>query len=1104
VKQSNKINRALFNSLNATINNPFMVLDRKGNILSLNKEAESLFSIKPETENIFDLFNEQSSSVLNKLFETLYLNKKPVAENITLKLTNEEELNLQVNINSYKEENEYFIFCTFKYQNYSTEAKGTTKFQIVRDINDFIKNKDILNIIEDIKSLYPFTFIGKEKIVKKVNNIEELFWVKDNKGIYVLVNEKLALGLGLKPSQIEGKPAKTFLPSYLIDFYNSLENYLKISINNIIIEGAPLSGLSSLMDYQTIEVPLIDSENNVIAVIGIAQKTEKKELKSKEETFLSPSILIDNFLKPFAVIDKNGIIKHASLEFCKLFPNEFNNFVDVHFAKILSSHLSEKIQQFITELKVSEKFELEIKNNTNKFVINLNKILDDNNEIKAVSILLDESQTEDNLEQIINKRGRMFDILIQNNPEPIFIYDTENLRFIEVNEAALDLYGYRKDEFLQMDLTDLYTPEDIQTLLDSSSFASKEGKFTGPFKHKKKDGSYVYVEISKISFNYKDKNAHFNIIKDVSEKLDVDKKNQLFKTVFDNTDSMLFVTDHAGFIIYSNNSVYDILEYSKNDIENTLFTAFFRNEERGNINSAIFQSHLKESVKITSELKHKNGAFIKAEITASPVLNYKNEVDSFSIICKIVKQKAEPEIVYIEKPAASSAAETSAEETPKETGTLDVNFLSTLFHELLTPINVILGFVQELVDSLDNLTPEQKEASDFINQNRERLLNIMNSVVEYTNIQQSNYDLKPQEIGITEIIDQLQTDYEVNSRSREVEFAYGKISSSLKFVSDKQKFQNFIFQLVKTIAKVTKEKKIYFSAYSSDENNFVVSIRDNYSSSSKYLCDNLVNIFLEGNETNLKNIGLSRFTARLLRAYLSLLNGKFELIDASANKTDCSFIFPIKWTKPSIQKEKVHEDAKEIEKEVEPTLERESEEEIEEPKPAFTEQKVEEKIEFSPAEKESFEEEDLTEDIGYEQIKPSEKSYDRIDLKALNCLYIEDQVDSQILFKVQMKELKEIKFAVSFEEALPLLDSNHFDFIVMDINLQGDYNGLDALKIIHKMPGYESIPVIAVTAYVLPGDKEKFIATGFNDFISKPIFRDKMVDSLEKIFLMQF
>ena len=122
-------------------------------------------------------------------------------------------------------------------------------------------------------------------------------------------------------------------------------------------------------------------------------------------------------------------------------------------------------------------------------------------------------------------------------------------------------------------------------------------------------------------------------------------------------------------------------------------------------------------------------------------------------------------------------------------------------------------------------------------------------------------------------------------------------------------------------------------------------------------------------------------------------------------------------------------------------------------------------------------------------------------LSSLKCLYIEDQVDSQILFKVQMKDLKHIQFASSFEEALPLLESSDFDFIIMDINLQGEYNGLDALKVIHQIPKLQNIPVIAVTAYVLPGDKEKFIATGFTDFISKPIFRDKLLESLKKIFV---
>ena len=174
-----------------------------------------------------------------------------------------------------------------------------------------------------------------------------------------------------------------------------------------------------------------------------------------------------------------------------------------------------------------------IKNDISKnFTVLLSKIKGKQNEIEGFSILLEDVPVDDNLERIINKRGRMFEILIQNNPEPIFIYDTENLGFIEANESALSLYGYRKDEFLQMDLTDLYTPEDIQTLLDPSNMAATGGKFTGPYKHTKKDGSYIFVEISKIAFKYKEKDAHFNIVRDVTTKLLLEKKNQLFRTCF--------------------------------------------------------------------------------------------------------------------------------------------------------------------------------------------------------------------------------------------------------------------------------------------------------------------------------------------------------------------------------------------------------------------------------------------------------------------------------------------------------------------------------------------------------------------------------------------
>jgi CheY-like chemotaxis protein len=537
------------------------------------------------------------------------------------------------------------------------------------------------------------------------------------------------------------------------------------------------------------------------------------------------------------------------------------------------------------------------------------------------------------------------------------------------------------------------------------------------------------------------------------------------------------------------------------------------------------------------ELKKSDGTFIDTELTATPILNYKNEVDSFTIIGKI-----EPPVVVKEvvKEVEAGNPVYQSGKTSQSVKEMDENFLSSMFHEILTPINVIIGFVQELTENAQNITPEQKEAVDIINQNRTTLLNTMNSIIEFSGIEKERFDLNPQDISITEIIDYLQKDIEELSGTRGVDFAYGKISSSLRFESDKKKFQHLISLLLNISTQLTKDKKIYFSAYQQEQDSFVISIKDSYSSVSKYLLGNLKYIFEGNNIESGKDLGVSRLTIRLVKKLFGMLNGEFRIL-STGDKADYGFIFPLKFSFVPKEEKILEKSHVVIDEEISPAIVYESKPEIPElPMPEkrlgfrqnvneeFTKDKTIEKPKSKKLTDQGFQEvpsskiivskynigepeieepvkiddeiSQLAKDI--KEIKPYSKST-KLDLSQMSCLYIEDQIDSQILFKVQMKEMKEIKFAVSFEEALPLLDNGHFDIIVMDINLQGEYNGLDALKIIHKMPVYEKIPIIAVTAYVLPGDKEKFIATGFNDFISKPIFREKMIDSLERIFMMQ-
>lgn len=1088
----NKSNSNLFAALYPHIGEPFLVFDVNGKILSYNQEAFNYLNLQEEEADFYSFLDKKTGAELQKVIKNNLPIDEPVALEARINRSGRPEPGTKLILNSYEEGGESFIFCRIRRREREVAEPGKSSLFFSGDeLSDIIENPGIIDVINEIKSLYPFTYIGKEKLQKVINALPELFWIEDGEGNYQLVNDKLAKCIGIEITQLDGESVGSFLPSHVVGIYESVISYIKKSLKLVVTEGVPLKGFTAGENYQTVQIPLSDVDGNVIAIIGI---TQNKPLRIKEigtsELFSSGNKLINFIPKAICLIDSQGFIKQTTGEFRKLFETEFKDTSEAGYREVLPGEIAGKVDAFRDSGIDEENYSVEV---NDKFIesflgeINLyfNRVLDAQNEPAGISLLIEKSENISDLEKLISRRGKMFDLLIGNNPEPIFIYDTENLRFLEVNKAALDLYGYKKEEFLQMDLTDLYTPEDIQTLLDSSLQGVNVGDFTGPYRHKKKDGSSVFVELSRISFTFQDKEAHYNIVRNVTEKLELEKKSQSFKSIFNNTHDPVILTDPAGFITFVNDASADFFRQLKNDFIKSSFISYVDNEDRASVNNSIFKSDRIEEKTIDVKIKKSDGTSVRTKLSASPVTNFKGELESFTLVIQAREEK-EVEVrevvkeVIVEKPVYKMVGDSGSSEVRNEPA-----FLSSLFHEILTPINVILGFVQDLTEGIENPTNEQKESVEIISQNRERLLNSMNSVIEYSNIENNNVEMNISDVAITEIIDYLQGNISDITGKKNVEFGYGRISSSLKFMTDKTKFQHFTTLLAKIATNASKDNKIYLSAYPGDDNNFVISIRDNYS----YMSDTMLRIFktiFTGVETDdSKDFGTSKLTLRLSNSLLKILRGKYEAIEGDKDKSDFVFVFPLDYSDAGEEATEKYE-AAEVEDKT-----------VEEPEENIISKEIEEefKTEIEP-------EPEIIEEAGPE-FGAGRHGGGKFELTALNCLYIEDQVDSQILFKVQMKELKETKFAVSFEEALPLLDNESFDFIVMDINLQGEYNGLDALKIIQKMPGYEHVPIIAVTAYVLPGDKEKFIAAGFNDFISKPIFREKMVESLERIFSMQ-
>ena len=113
-------------------------------------------------------------------------------------------------------------------------------------------------------------------------------------------------------------------------------------------------------------------------------------------------------------------------------------------------------------------------------------------------------------------------------------------------------------------------------------------------------------------------------------------------------------------------------------------------------------------------------------------------------------------------------------------------------------------------------------------------------------------------------------------------------------------------------------------------------------------------------------------------------------------------------------------------------------------------------------------------------------------------LYVEDNQDNRNLVRrvleVEGFLMADAKDAV---QAFDQLDSGTIDLILMDINMP-EMDGYTLTSKIKAMPKYEKIPIIAVTANVMRGDRERSLEAGCDGYIQKPIDIDTLSNQLER------
>lgn len=222
-------------------------------------------------------------------------------------------------------------------------------------------------------------------------------------------------------------------------------------------------------------------------------------------------------------------------------------------------------------------------------------------------------------EEELRKSQSLYSELFHSNPQPMWVYDLETLRFLMVNDAAIEHYGYTQEEFLAMTIKDIRPEAEISALLANLAQPPKRLEKSSGWIHRKKDGTLIDMEISSHAITFEGRAARMVLANDVTERKQMEdalhSSEAQFRTLVEQLPAITYIAslDEASSTVYISPQVERILGISPEEYvsEPGIWLQQLHPDDRERVLHELAKSH-KNSTPFNSEYRiiSKQGAVI--------------------------------------------------------------------------------------------------------------------------------------------------------------------------------------------------------------------------------------------------------------------------------------------------------------------------------------------------------------------------------------------------------------------------------------------------------------------------------------------------------------
>jgi PAS domain S-box-containing protein len=171
-------------------------------------------------------------------------------------------------------------------------------------------------------------------------------------------------------------------------------------------------------------------------------------------------------------------------------------------------------------------------------------------------VTIDDITQQKNAEEKLRQQERQYRVLFATYPSPTWVYDAETLAFLAVNDAAVDHYGYSREQFLAMTIREICPPEDVTAFLESGNVTSDKPQAGGVWRHVKKNGEMILAEIFSSAIQFEGRLAQLTIAIDVTEQRKaveaIRESESRLRAIIDNEPECVKTVSTGGLLLEMN------------------------------------------------------------------------------------------------------------------------------------------------------------------------------------------------------------------------------------------------------------------------------------------------------------------------------------------------------------------------------------------------------------------------------------------------------------------------------------------------------------------------------------------------------------------------